>query len=122
MSPGHLQPCPGDRATCSIVSKHGELPMKIVVHGAGSIGCFVGGAWAAAGLDVAFIGRERIREAVAREGLTLTDYSGWRERLAPERVEFGTKPAALAKADVILLAVKSTGTAEAAKEIARNAR
>jgi 2-dehydropantoate 2-reductase len=96
--------------------------MKIVVHGAGSIGCFVGGAWAAAGLDVAFVGRERIREAVAREGLILTDYSGWRERLPPERVEFATKPAALAKADVILLAVKSTGTAEAAKEIARNAR
>jgi 2-dehydropantoate 2-reductase len=96
--------------------------MKIVVHGAGSIGCFVGGAWAAAGLDVAFVGRERIREAVAKEGLTLTDYSGWRERLAPERVEFSTKPAALAKADVILLAVKSTGTTEAAKEIARNAK
>jgi 2-dehydropantoate 2-reductase len=96
--------------------------MRIVVHGAGSIGCFVGGAWAAAGLDVAFVGRERIREAVAREGLVLTDYSGWRERLAPERVEFGTKPAALAEADVIVLAVKSTGTAEAAKEIARNAR
>ncbi|MEA3038005.1 MAG: 2-dehydropantoate 2-reductase [Sphingomonadales bacterium] len=96
--------------------------MKIVVHGAGSIGCFVGGAWAAAGMDVAFVGRERIREAAAQEGLTLTDYSGWRERLPPERVEFGTRPAALAKADVIVLAVKSTGTAEAAKEIARNAR
>ncbi|MEA3060970.1 MAG: 2-dehydropantoate 2-reductase [Sphingomonadales bacterium] len=96
--------------------------MKIVVHGAGSIGCFVGGAWSAAGLDLSFVGRERIRDAVAREGLTLTDYSGWRVRLAPEGVEFGTKPAALAKADVILLAVKSTGTAEAAKEIARNAR
>ncbi|MEA3032325.1 MAG: hypothetical protein QOH86_341, partial [Sphingomonadales bacterium] len=32
--------------------------MKIVVHGAGSIGCFVGGAWAAAGMDVAFVGRQ----------------------------------------------------------------
>jgi 2-dehydropantoate 2-reductase len=96
--------------------------MKIVVHGAGSIGCFVGGAWAAAGLDVAFVGRERIGEAIAREGLTLTDYGGWRARLAPDRVDFSTRPAALAKADVIALAVKSTGTAEAAKEIGRNAR
>ena len=95
--------------------------MRIVVHGAGSIGCFVGGAWAAAGLDVAFVGRERIREAVAREGLTLTDYAGWRHRLPPERVAFSTKPAALAKADLIVLAVKSTGTAEAAKEIGRHA-
>lgn len=96
--------------------------MRIVVHGAGSIGCFVGGAWAAAGLDVTFVGRERIGEALAREGLTLTDYSGWRDRLPPERVSFATKPAALARADVIALAVKSTGTAEAAKEIGRNAK
>src|SRR3954468_10609117 len=96
--------------------------MKIVVHGAGSIGCFVGGAWAAAGLDVAFVGRERIGEAIAREGLTLTDYTGWRERLAPEKVRFSVKPTALAKADVIALAVKSTGTAAAAKEIGRHAK
>jgi 2-dehydropantoate 2-reductase len=96
--------------------------MRIVVHGAGSIGCFVGGAWAAAGLDVAFVGRERIGEAIAREGLILTDYGGWRERLAPERVDFSTRPAILAGADVIALAVKSTGTAAAAKEIGRHAR
>jgi 2-dehydropantoate 2-reductase len=95
---------------------------RVVVLGAGSIGAFVGGAWAAAGLPVSFIGRERIGAAIAEHGLTLTDYSGWRARLAPEQVDYSTKPAALARADLILLCVKSTGTAAAAKEIGRNAR
>ena len=95
---------------------------RIAVHGAGSIGCFVGGSWAAAGLPVRFVGRESVREAIAENGLTLTDSSGWRTRLAAEDIDFSTKPAALAKADIVALCVKSTATAEAAKEIARHAR
>ena len=45
---------------------------KIIVHGAGSIGCFVGGAWSAAGLDVTFVGRERVQREVAEHGITVT--------------------------------------------------
>ena len=30
---------------------------KVAVLGAGSVGCFIGGAWAAAGVPVTFIGR-----------------------------------------------------------------
>ncbi|MGZ8286561.1 MAG: 2-dehydropantoate 2-reductase [Allosphingosinicella sp.] len=97
-------------------------PPRVAIFGAGSVGCFVGGAWAAAGLPVSFVGRERIGGEIAEHGLTLTDFSGWRARLAPEQVEFSAKPAALAGADIIALCVKSTGTAAAAKEIARNAR
>ncbi len=95
---------------------------KIAILGAGSIGCFVGGVWAAAGIPVSFVGRERIGAEIRENGLTLTDYSGWRARLAPEQVDFSTRPAALAGADIIALCVKSTGTAAAAKEIARNAK
>lgn len=95
---------------------------RIAILGAGSIGCFIGGAWAAAGITVSFVGRDRIGRELAEHGLTLTDYSGWRARLAPEQVDFSTKPAALAGADVIALCVKSTGTAAAAKEIARHAK
>ncbi len=94
----------------------------IAVFGAGSVGCFVGGAWAAAGLPVGFIGRERIAGEVAQHGLTLTDYTGWRLHLAPEQVAFSTRPAALARADIIALCVKSHATAAAAKEIARHAK
>ncbi|HEX8262941.1 MAG TPA: 2-dehydropantoate 2-reductase N-terminal domain-containing protein, partial [Allosphingosinicella sp.] len=96
--------------------------MKVAIFGAGSVGCFVGGAWAAAGLEVSFVGRERIGREIKENGLTLTDFSGWRVRLSPEQVDFSTRPAALAGADVIALCVKSTATAAAAKEIARHAR
>ncbi|HYJ83308.1 MAG TPA: 2-dehydropantoate 2-reductase [Allosphingosinicella sp.] len=95
---------------------------RIAIFGAGSIGCFVGGAWAAAGLPVSFVGRERIGREIAGHGLTLTDHSGWRTRLAPEQVDYSTKANALAEADIIALTVKSTGTAAAAREIARNAK
>ena len=94
----------------------------IVVLGAGSVGCFIGGAWAAAGAKVSFIGRERVRQEIAQHGLCLSDYSGWRIHLAHDLIHFSTKPAALAKADIIALCVKSTGTAAAAKEIERHAR
>jgi 2-dehydropantoate 2-reductase len=96
--------------------------VKIAVHGAGSIGCYVGGAWAAAGLDVTLIGRERIGQEIARNGLTLTDSDGRRIELRPDEIGFSSRPKDLAGADLIALCVKSTGTEAAAKEIARHAR
>ncbi|QAY75800.1 2-dehydropantoate 2-reductase [Sphingosinicella sp. BN140058] len=96
--------------------------MTIAILGAGSVGCFIGGAWSHAGLPVRFVGREAIGTAIAAEGLTLTDYSGWRVRRNPEQVDYATSPKALAKADIIALCVKSTGTAEAAKQIARHGK
>jgi 2-dehydropantoate 2-reductase len=94
--------------------------LRVAILGAGSVGCFIGGAWAARGIPVTFIGRGRIAGDVEAHGLTLTDYSGWLSRL--DAVEFTTKPAALKKADLIALCVKSTGTAAAVKEIARHAK
>jgi 2-dehydropantoate 2-reductase len=96
-----------------------EAP-RIAVLGAGSVGCFIGGCWKAAGLPVTFIGRKRIADDVRANGLTLSDYSGWQTRLGD--VDYRTDPAALAEADIIVLTVKSGGTAAAAKEIGVNAR
>ena len=95
---------------------------RIVVHGAGSIGCYVGGAWAAAGLDVTLLGRESVRDEIAGNGLTITDSQGGRIALRPDEIRFATRPKALAAADVIALCVKSNGTEAAAREIARHAR
>jgi 2-dehydropantoate 2-reductase len=95
---------------------------RVAIFGAGSVGCFIGGAWAAAGVPVNFIGRDSIGQAIAADGLTLTDFSGWRLRLAPEQVDFSTKASAIAKAELIALCVKSNATAAAAKDIARHAR
>jgi len=95
---------------------------QIAVLGAGSVGCFIGGAWLAAGCKVSFVGRERVRAEVAEHGIGLSDQDGWKIRLAPSLIDFSTRPAALKKADIIALCVKSTGTEAAAKEIARHAR
>jgi 2-dehydropantoate 2-reductase len=95
---------------------------KVTVLGAGSIGCFVGGCWQVAGLNVSFIGRPSFDREIADHGLTLSDYSGWEASLAAEQVDYRTDPASLADADIIALCVKSGATAEAAREIAIHAR
>jgi 2-dehydropantoate 2-reductase len=99
-----------------------RLNLKIVIHGAGSIGCYVGGAWLAAGLDVSFLGRARLKAEIAGHGLTLSDPQGWNVQLQPDRVDFSTSQSALRKADIVILTVKSIGTEAAAKEIARHVR
>ena len=91
---------------------------KVVVLGAGSVGCFIGGAWAAGGLDVTFIGRPKLSSDIDAHGLTLSDYSGWQAHLPPGDVDYRCGPEALAEAKVIALAVKSGDTAAAAAEIA----
>jgi 2-dehydropantoate 2-reductase len=94
----------------------------VVILGAGSVGCFIGGAWLAAGCSLSFVGRERIQQDVKANGLTLSDHAGWRIHLAPDLIDFATKPAALAKADIVALCVKSSDTAAAAKQIAMHAK
>ena len=95
---------------------------EIVVLGAGSIGCFVGGCWQIAGLPVTFIGRTGLATDIAEHGLTLTDYSGWQAHAAPGEVDYRTEPEALADADIIALCVKSGATADAARQIAQHGR
>ena len=96
--------------------------LRIAIFGAGSVGCFVGGAWLAAGCAVSFVGRDRVRAELAEHGLAVSDQEGWKVQLAPDRIDFATNPAALKKADVIVLCVKSNGTAAAARDIAKHAR
>jgi 2-dehydropantoate 2-reductase len=93
---------------------------RIAVLGAGSVGCFIGGCWQAAGLPVTFIGRPRIAAEIGANGLMVSDYSGWQRRLSA--VDYRTDPAALAQGDVIALTVKSGATAEAARQIAEHGR
>src|SRR5206468_2218813 len=94
---------------------------KVAILGAGSVGCFIGGAWAAAGLPVTFIGRPKLSQDLDEHGLTLSDYSGWQAHLAPGEVDYRCGPEALEEAQVIALTVKSGDTAAAAEDIARHA-
>ncbi|MES2135617.1 MAG: 2-dehydropantoate 2-reductase [Pseudomonadota bacterium] len=95
---------------------------RIAVLGAGSVGCFIGGAWQSVGLPVTFIGRPKLSQDVDQHGMTLTDYSGWRAQLKPGDVDYRCGAEALDDADIILVTVKSGDTADAAAEIARHGR
>ena len=91
---------------------------KVAILGAGSVGCFIGGAWLAAGVPVTFIGRPRLSKDTDEHGLTLSDYSGWQIRLGPGEVDYRCGPEALEDAEIIVLTVKSGDTHAAADHIA----
>ena len=93
---------------------------RVAVLGAGSVGCFIGGAWQSAGLPVTLIGRPRIAQDIAEHGLTVSDYSGWQAHVAD--CDYRTDPTGLGEAAIILLCVKSGATAHAAREIAQYGR
>jgi 2-dehydropantoate 2-reductase len=96
--------------------------MKIAILGAGSIGCYLGGALIAAGADVILIGRARMAEAIAQHGLHLSDLHERSAHVAGNRVHYAQTPAALAEADLILVTVKSADTAQAGKDVAAYAK
>lgn len=95
--------------------------MTTVVLGAGSIGCFVGAHLIRGGEPVVLLGRPALADAVARGGLRVTDLNGADWQLPAERVTVATDPGCLAGAEQVLLCTKSTGTAQAAEQIAAHA-
>ncbi|WP_441249478.1 2-dehydropantoate 2-reductase [Kitasatospora sp. McL0602] len=91
---------------------------RIAVLGAGSIGCHLGGMLAAAA-DVTLIGRPAAMAAIERDGLTLTGAGAARRELrVPGDLRVATGPEGAAKADYVLVTVKSADTVSAARELA----
>ena len=106
-------PRPADPPPAQPAAGHPTL----LVMGAGSIGCWLGGRLQAAGATVHFVGRPRMLSALARHGLTLTDREGGRLHLAAQTLNLHPSlPADLAP-DLVLLCVKSAATATAAVEL-----
>jgi 2-dehydropantoate 2-reductase len=93
----------------------------VVVAGAGSIGCFVGGLLADAGFPVTLLARSRVIADIAANGLHVTSIEGLDRRLSPQAVRATEDPAAMRDAEFILVAVKSTDTAAMADLIAQHA-
>jgi 2-dehydropantoate 2-reductase len=84
----------------------------IVVAGAGSIGCYVGGCLALAGRDVTLLLRPALADIIAGQGLRISDLDGENRVVAPGAIKLATDPSiAFADADVILVTVKSGATA-----------
>jgi 2-dehydropantoate 2-reductase len=92
----------------------------VLVMGAGTIGCFVGGRLQAAGATVQFVGRPRVLAPLRQHGLTLTDLQATPQRLAASALELSEHLGTLTPdfAGLVLLCVKSGATAEAARALA----
>lgn len=93
----------------------------IGVAGAGSIGCFVGGMYAAAGRRVALLARPRVIGEIERNGLRLTSFEGLDQNIASSRLTLSEDPSVLGDVAAVLVTVKSADTAEIADVIARHA-
>ena len=65
---------------------------RIVVAGAGSIGCYVGGCLALAGRDVTLLLRPALAEAIAQHGLRISDLDGADRTLASDRARARHRP------------------------------
>lgn len=86
----------------------------VLVMGAGSVGCFIGGLTQLAGVPVHFVGRPRVLAALRKQGLRLTDQDGLDRRIPPLELRLHDEPPAGLRPDLVLLCVKSGATAEAA--------
>ncbi len=95
-----------------------ETPLRIGIMGAGAIGCYLGGCLVAAGSDVIFVGRERLKRELESSGLTVSGLNGERARtVTKEKLVFATELSALADRDVVLVCVKSAQSEEAAAQL-----
>lgn len=93
-------------------------PGPALVMGAGSVGCFLGGALQAAGAEVHFVGRPHVLAALRSQGLTLTDLDGRRRHHPPAALQLHEQPPAGLRPSIALLCVKSGATADAARALA----
>src|SRR4051812_42747325 len=94
---------------------------RIVVAGAGSIGCFVGAMLAAARRRVSLLARPRVIAEIERNGIRLTDFEGLERHVTPPEFSLSGDAAIFGDAGMVLVTVKSADTAEIAGLIAQHA-
>lgn len=99
-----------------------EARTRIVVAGAGSIGCYAGGCLALAGRRVMLLARSRIAEPIAADGFFVSDLGDAARLVGNAVVSTTVDPIVLADADLILVTVKSGQTAEVAELVAAHGR
>jgi 2-dehydropantoate 2-reductase len=95
---------------------------RFIVIGAGAIGTYVGGRLAASGADVCFVGRQYSLDALAKNGLHVTDLDGFDTLLTPESLKLLTSIPVIAQSEeapIVLVCVKSGATETVGIDIAR---
>ena len=90
----------------------------VLVMGAGSVGCFVGGLTQLAGVPVHFVGRPHVLAHLREHGLRLTDQDGLDRHIPPPQLRLHDAPPTGLAPDLVLLCVKSGATASAAAALA----
>ena len=91
--------------------------MKICIYGAGSIGCYLGGRLVAADYDIDFIVRPRVQQELQTYGLTVSDYTGFKQTISVNQLQMSIDPNVVAHADIVFVCVKSTSTEQVALEL-----
>ena len=91
--------------------------MRVGIFGAGSIGAYLGGMLARSGADVLLLGRAALANAVASEGLRISDNDGVDARVPGIRVVQDAQ--ALADRQLIFITTKSADTGSAGDALAK---
>ena len=91
--------------------------MKISIIGAGNIGVYLGGLLINKSLKVSFLGRERIKNELFENGLTIYDLKGFNFKIPHEKLNFKTDPHELEKSDIFIITVKSQDTTSTLKSL-----
>lgn len=95
---------------------------RIVVAGAGSIGCYIGGRLALAGRNVTLFLREHLAEVISQYGLHVSDLDKKDKIIPPGLLNVSAdREMALAAAEIVLVTVKCRDTKGMAELIARHA-
>ena len=92
--------------------------LRILIIGAGAIGCFVGGKLASAGYTVTLVGRARTAAALNSRGLELFLADGTEEKVPSVSAVASVHEAFPGTYDIAVLAVKSYDTATVLDELA----
>ncbi len=92
--------------------------LRVLIIGAGAIGCFVGGKLASAGHAVTLVGRARTAAALQTRGLELYAADGAVERVPSVNAVASVQEAFPDTYDIAVLAVKSYDTATVLDEMA----
>lgn len=91
---------------------------EVLVFGAGSIGCYVGGCLQAAGVPVRLVGRARVLSLLRQHGLGISDLSGAQHRIPAADLRLHEQLPAGLQPGLVLLCVKSGATADSAAQLA----
>src|SRR6516162_8770770 len=95
---------------------------RIVVAGAGSIGCYLGGCLALAGRRVTLLLRPVLADDIALHGMRISDLEGLDTVLPASAFALSSDPQfALSAAQLLLVTVKSGATTQMAGLVAQHA-